>query len=243
VRSRSALLVLAAVATACTRAPISEHIPVRVPGELDQPPHFSTHAVSLPTAPSPLMEVQSGHVRAVIPGKWNAQPLPLERFAQEGFVASPRIEDWQRGVPAVQGMEAFWVDGARMEIPSDYYYLAARAPTLGNFLKDETCEPFQFHVVADHPPDVTGAGDSPGDFVAQATGSCSAGVRSTKWAYVVVAPGFGPVRQVGIPSSGMYVVVVVVSGPRMKLLDEMVSEASFGGAHISDFMRAASRFE
>lgn len=242
-RSRGAFFVLAAVAAACSRAPLPERAPVQVPSELDQPPHFSVHPVMLRTSPSPFQEVLSGHVRAVIPSKWNAQPIPEERYAQEGFVASPRIEDWQRGVPAVQGMEAFWVDGAQMEIPSDYFYLAARGPTLGNFLQDDTCEPFEFDVVADHPPDVTGTGSSPGDFVAQASGSCSAGWRSTKWTYVVVAPGFGPVRQVGIPSSGMYVVLVVVSGPRKKLLDEMIGETSFGGAHISDFMRVASRLE
>jgi hypothetical protein len=57
---------------------------------------------------------------------------------------------------------------------------------------------------------------------------------------VVAAPGYGPVRQVGLPTSGLYVVVAVVSGRGSgRLLREMLESAEFGGTSISKIVRAA----
>jgi hypothetical protein len=236
---RAALLLAAAMMTACARAPVAQ-----TPAG---PAAFSLKPLQSPSAqPSPFLEVRAGHVRAVIPQQWDARPLAQTRYPQEGFVASPRIEAWERGVKPVQGMEAFWIDVGKMTIPSDYYYLAARSPALGGFDENRACRPVAQEIVVDHPPDLSGRRFSPGDYVARVSGVCGKGNQTTRWAYVVVAPGFGPVRDLGIPTSGLYVVLAVVSGHRVeaeKLLDRMVHEATFGGARISDIVEAAGRLQ
>ena len=45
--------------------------------------------------------------------------------------------------------------------------------------------------------------------MAQGKGTCNIHGTPTRWAYFVAAPGFGPVRRMGIPASGLYVVVAV----------------------------------
>ena len=80
--------------------------------------------------------------------------------------------------------------------------------------------------------------------MASQTGMCKAGRRSTKWAYFVAAPGFGPIRDIGIPTSGIYVVIAVVSGPRAgSLLKQLLAGARFGDASISEIARLASRLK
>src|SRR5204863_1116453 len=80
--------------------------------------------VDVPSSPAPLIEVELGSVHAIVPRGWDARELPPE-FAQEGFEASPHIAEWDQGHNAVSGIEAFWVDINKVDIPSDYYYLAA----------------------------------------------------------------------------------------------------------------------
>ena len=64
----------------------------------------------------------------------------------------------------------------------------------------------------------------------------------THWAYVVAAPGFGPVREVGIPNSVLYVVVAEVSGPgSARILTQLMKGASFDSATISQIVDAAHR--
>ncbi len=233
-RVRGAALVLTAAMTACARVPADE---------VRSPIVFSVQPLA---TSSPFSEVQAGHIRAVIPTQWDARPLPAGRYPQEGFVASPRLAAWERGTGTVQGMEAFWIDVAKLQIPSDYYYLAARSPRLGSFAEKDSCEPVAFEVVVDHPPDVAGPRFSPGDYVAHGSGTCGEGKQATQWAYVVVAPGFGPVRRLGIPNSGLYVVVAVVSGHREEaksLLNQMVQEAKFNGQRITDIVEAAKRLQ
>src|SRR5947208_14392048 len=111
-RGRIPALALAALATACTLTPPAQ-------------PHMSILPVASPASPSPLVEVRIGHVRAVIPKSWEAKMLPSSNLAQEGFVASPHLSRWERGRAYSQGIEAFWVDGATLHIPSDYYHLAS----------------------------------------------------------------------------------------------------------------------
>ena len=69
-------------------------------------------------------------------------------------------------------------------------------------------------MILDRPPDLTGATVLPRRLRGQGhrARACCTDSRA-RWAYVVAAPGFGPVRQVGIPTSGLYVVIAVVSGP------------------------------
>jgi hypothetical protein len=97
-------------------------------------------------------------------------------------------------------------------------------------------------VIVDHAPSYAhGDADSPGDFIARGHGMCEVGPTPTRWAYYVAAPGFGPAREVGIPSSGLYVVVAVMpDGPRTpELLNKLLQRTEFGGATIQDFIAAA----
>jgi len=227
---------LAAGLTACTHAPVAD-----APAA---PLGFAIRHLSSTSTPSPLNEVMAGHVRAVFPEAWQARPLPErgDSVPQEGFVASPRLDRFERAAGVVQGMEAFWVDVGALRIPSDFYYLAARNQTLTSFTGTRRCHLSRRQVLLDRPPDLTGGTFSPGDYVATATGTCVLHGRSVRWAYVVAAPGFGPIRQIGLPTSGLYVVVAVVSGPNAdRLLKEMLEGARFGDTPISQIVRVADR--
>jgi hypothetical protein len=165
-----------------------------------------------------------------------------DRFAREGFVAAPRLTDWERQKGPVQGMEAFWVDIAENRIPSDYYYLAARGPALSPITENKACQQSSQRVVVDRPPDLTGRKFSPSDYVASGRATCRAGGRATHWAYVVAAPGFGPMRQVGIRTSGLYVVVVAVGGgASRRLLGKIIESTRFGDASIPQIVKAAQK--
>jgi hypothetical protein len=234
-RGRIAALALIGVLTGCTRVPA-----VPPPSA----PDFIVRPVRSTTSPSPLVQVQSGSVQAVFPSTWEAAPLPEDRYPQQGFVASSSLEDWARSAGTVKGMEAFWIDIAKEGIPSDYYYLAARATLLGSLGRNRNCTPEARRVLIDDPPDLTGRRFSASDYVASANGVCRTTGQPTRWAYVVVAPGFGPIREVGIPNSGIYVVIAVVSGPRSQvLLQEMMDGARFGTTSISEFMQLATRLK
>ena len=77
--------------------------------------------------------------------------------------------------------------------------------------------------------------------MASGRGTCHLHGRLTEWAYFVAAPGFGPVHRIGIPSSGLYVVVAVMpkSGQAARALRQLLAHTTFGGAGIADFVRAA----
>jgi hypothetical protein len=195
----------------------------------------------LPPSPSPLrLEVQAGQVQALVPADWDVRPIPAARYPEEGFVASPQLSEWERQAGVVRGMEAFWVDITRLQIPSDYYYLVARGPAVSSLSSNKHCHPTGQQVLADHPPELTGRHFSAGDYVISATGTCRSQGQDTRWAYIVAAPGFGPVREVGLPSSGLYVVLAVVSGKRADaLLDQMLRAARFGNVSITQIVAVA----
>ncbi len=161
-----------------------------------------------------MVELRAGDIHAVFPYSWEARPLPDARYPQQGFMASPRIADWDEGTGMVRGMEVYWIDIAEVRIPSDFYYLVARGPALGGLGTSKFCQAAKLEVLVDHPPDLTGVDDSPGDYVASGEGTCRNEGRRTRWAYVVAAPGYGPAREIGIPTSGLYVVVAIVAGSR-----------------------------
>lgn len=202
-------------------------------------PIFAVH--HLPSSPSPLrIEVQAGSVQGLIPDGWVARPLGNSRYPQEGFVASPRLEQWERDAGSIGGMEAFWIDIAKLEIPSDYYYMVAQGPAIAALAANKNCRSASQEVYIDHPPVFTGRGFSPGDYVMSATGTCRTDGKPTQWAYVVAAPGYGPMRQMGIPTSGLYVVIAVVPGKRTgQLLKQILDGARFGNTSISEFLQAA----
>jgi hypothetical protein len=235
VRTTWIALMLAAALTACDRIPVAG-----TSGAAGLP--FAVHQLASSSTPSPLDEVRAGHVRAVFPHDWDAAPLPAGSVPQEGFVASPRLDRFERAAGVVQGMEAFWIDVGGLHIPSDYYYLAARNEALSPFSGTRACRLGERQVLLDRPPDLTGATASPGDYVATASGTCRLHGRPARWGYVVAAPGYGPIRDMGLRTSGLYVVMALVSGPNAdRLLKEMIEGARFGDTPISQIVQAAGR--
>ncbi len=232
-RARIAASILVMALSACSRIPGHQ---TQVAETL---PEFSVRR--LPASPSPLrVEVRAGSVEGLIPEDWEAQPLPETRYPQQGFVASPSLADWQDGAGIVRGMEAFWIDVDKLRIPSDYYYLVARGPAMASLEGNKACHSAKDEVFVDHPPDLTGQRFSPSDYVESATGTCRSEGQRTRWAYIVAAPGFGPIRQIGLPTSGLYVVMAVVSGKRAnELLQEILQGARFGNVSISEIVKAA----
>lgn len=229
--ARAVALVLIAASTACARLPVAE-----APAVVG----LTVHPFSSPATPAPLQEIRAGRIRAVVPDTWEARLLPRGRYPWEGFFASPKIRSWQRRPGHVDGLEAFWLDVARVGIPSDFYYLAARGRTLGPLSRNKGCHPSMRRVFVNRPPDMTGRRSSPGDYVASATGTCRSAGKRARWVSVVAAPGFGPARKVGIPTSGLYMMVAVVSGPRSGvLLKEILRSARFGESSIPEIVDAA----
>jgi hypothetical protein len=137
-------------------------------------------------------------------------------------------------------MEAFWVDVTTLHISSDYYYVVAKGPAMSSIVANKNCHFTDQEILADNPPELTGLTFSPGDYVVSAKGTCRGDGALTRWAYIVAAPGFGPVRSVGLPSSGLYVVLAVVSGRRAgQLLDQMIDGARFANVSITQIVAAA----
>jgi hypothetical protein len=155
-------------------------------------------------------------------------------------VASPQLEAWEREAGAVGGIEAFWIDVAKLQIPSDYYYLVAQGPAMAALAENKNCRSARKQIYINHPPDFTGRRLSAGDYVMSATGTCLTEGKPTRWTYVVAAPGFGPIRQVGIPTSGLYVVMAAVPGQEAgQLLTQILQGARFGNTSISEILQAA----
>lgn len=202
-------------------------------------PREPAEALLIRPSASPYSEVTAGAVRALVPDGWRATPA---NGARAGFVASPRPDAWRHMDGSIAGMAATWVDTSEVGVPSDYYYLAATGPLLSRLTRSDACRADSQQIFLDNAPSFdAGAPDSAGDYMARGEGSCHVGGRPTRWAYFVAAPGFGPVRTVGIPQSGLYVVVAVIRDTRRApaLLDRLIDHTSFGGAKVSDFVTAA----
>ena len=130
VRGRVAMLALVGALAGCTQAPAPPPRAV---------PEFSIHPIDSSSSPAPLVQLQAGSVQAIFPEGWTAAPLPRDRFPQEGFVAADSLAGWSHAAGTVRGMEAFWIDVGKEGIPSDYYYLAARASLLGSLGTNKNC--------------------------------------------------------------------------------------------------------
>jgi len=222
-------LVLSLVAAGCRAA------------TLPLPPPPGDPVLQIHESPSPFREVTVGPVRALIPDAWSPVSAFSEDDPREGIIARPRPGAWEDG-RIREGMAALWVDGGRVGVPSDYYYLAATGQALNLITRARDCSATRQTVIVDHLPSyAAGDPDSPGDFVAMGHGTCRVGEQPTRWAYFVAAPGYGPVREVGIPSSGLYVVVAVMPDePRTpELLNKLLERTEFAGASIDDFIAAA----
>jgi hypothetical protein len=188
--------------------------------------------------------VVAGPVQALIPHSWRPTMPTANRF-QEGVIASPAPQPGSETVNAThQGLAAVWVNGARVGVPSDYYYLAATGPALDALTDARNCSEANNRVFVNHRPSFfSGSPGSPGDYLARGGGVCRANGGEMRWAYYVAAPGYGPVRSVGIPSSGLYVVAAVVpnSPNAHEQLTTLLRGARFGGAGIHDFIAAVRR--
>jgi hypothetical protein len=193
-------------------------------------------------SPTPFDEVAAGPVHALVPDRWRAE-VARGAAGDEGFFASPRPRGWQRMDGSVAGMAATWVDVSRIGVPSDYYYLAANGPVLQRLTHSAHCRADTTDVIVNHRPAYfRERGESPGDYVARAEGRCSTRSGGTRWAYFVAAPGYGPVRRVGIPSSGLYVVVAVLRDSRgaATTVRRLVDGARFGDAGVPELIAAAA---
>jgi len=143
---------------------------------------------------------------------------------------------------SITGMAVTWVDATEVGVPSDFYYLAATGPLLSQLTRSDACRAESQRVFLDNAPTFAPGDDrSAGDYMARGEGTCNVGGRPTRWAYFVAAPGFGPVRRVGIPQSGLYVVVAVMHDTNRApaRLDRLIAHTSFGGALVSDFVDVA----
>jgi hypothetical protein len=227
---RRALLGIAVSLAAAGCAGVEAH-PLALPG---------AQIVLMPTA-SPYVRVIAGSVSALVPDGWNAVPVDPSGF-HEGFVASPGPLGPGATEPIRQGISATWVDATRVGIPSDLYYLAATGPLLSALQEAPGCRSSSHRVFADHVPAfINGDDSSVGDFMAEGEGICRAhGVAATRWSYFIAAPGFGPAGAVGIPGSGLYVVVAITrdSPQAHPLLTRLLSHVRFGATGIGDFQRA-----
>jgi hypothetical protein len=230
VRKLIACIGLTLVAASCRDATVSST------------PQSQGPVLQIHESPSPFTEVTAGPVRALIPANWHPRLARSPGGLQEGVIASPHLREWVRGKTPVRGMAALWVDGTEVGVPSDYY-LAATGPALDLLTRSADCTTTRNAVAVDHRPTFfSGPPDSPGDYVARGHGICEAvGDGPTRWAYFVAAPGFGPVRGFGIPTSGLYVVIAMIGdSPRARrLLNKLMNGAEFGGASVQDLYAAA----
>jgi hypothetical protein len=199
-------------------------------------------SISFEPSPSPYTRVTAGPVRALVPDGWEAMPLDPSAGYRGGFLASPELDGWSRMDGSTAGMTATWVDATRVGVPSDFYYLAASGPLLRRLTSSEHCRAVARRVFLDREPALVSLdASSPGDYVARGTGTCSVGAEPTRWAYFVAAPGFGPVREVGIPTSGLYVVVAVLEDSKeaRPTLRRLIGRATFGRSTVADLVSVA----
>lgn len=197
-------------------------------------------------SPSPYREVTAGAVTAVLPDHWQADLAGAFDDPRQGLVAGPRPNVWSGHRMPTEGFAAVWIDGAAVGVPSDFYYLAATRTALDLLARADGCDATRHHVFVDHRP-AFAAGDpqSPGDYIASGRGTCMVGDQPSRWAYFVAAPGYGPVRELGIPSSGLYLVVAMMpdSPSAPHLLTRLLERTEFGGASVPDLIAAAQTFE
>jgi hypothetical protein len=224
-------IMVALMSAACSGLETGSIDPVALPG-----------SIVVAASASPFSQVTAGPVHALVPDGWQAVPAGPVDNIRGGFMASPQPGAWQRMDGSTTGMAATWVDATRVGLPSDFYYLAATGPLLSRLTHSDGCRPVWQHVFLDNRPSfASGREDSPGDYMARGGGTCDVGERSTRFAYFVAAPGFGPVRLVGIPSSGLYVVVAVMpdTARAAPLLRQLIAHTSFAGTSVTDFVATA----
>jgi len=192
-----------------------------------------------PPLASPFVPIENGDVQALVPKKWEAASIGTDPLRQ-GLVASPNPKAWHDMDGSVPGLEVSWVDVTRVGIPTDLYYLAASGPAIPAMASSRRCHRVHVSVLLNHRP-LAGDPYSPGDYVERGTGTCRQRGHATRWAYFVAAPGYGPLREMGIPTSGLYLAVAVVpqSPTAEKRLETLLRSAQYGSASVAELMEAA----
>jgi len=195
------------------------------------------------TKASPFAIRTDGNVQYFAPRAWTWAPLEVDGSLREGLVASPDLKRWQTMDGTEPGLEAAWMKVSRVGVPSDFFYLAAKWPALPQLVSSQHCTTAQQRIIVDHLPDARSSGAAFGDFAATASGTCTVGNRVNRWSYFVAAPSFGPVRQIGLPDSGLYLVVAVVrdGAQAARYLHRMIYGTRFGRATVTDLVHAARR--
>lgn len=210
--------------------------------DLATPTTTDGSVVQVVPTPNEFDRVLAGHVEALVPPGWEAVATAEADQTRQGFVASPRPKAWGDLEGGATGLSATWIDATRVGVPSDYYYLAATGPVLSRLMASDRCRRLVQRVYVNNAPAfASGRAHSPGDFIARGEGVCGRrGRGATRWAYFVAAPGLGPAREVGIPASGLYVVVALApAGPEASgLLHHLLQHTRFGDASMGDFIRA-----
>jgi hypothetical protein len=210
---------------------------------MTSPPDGLRPELLITESPSPYREVTAGAVSARLPDHWEPRTAGAVDTPTQGLLAGPTSNPWRGDRPPAEGFAAVWIDGTRVGVPSDYYYLAATGPALDMITGSSDCRSTSERVIANHRPEfAAGEPGSPGDYVARGVGRCSVGEQPSRWAYFVAAPGYGPVREVGIPSSSLYLVVAVMPDtPRApEVLGRLLKGTEFGGTSVEDFIAAAT---
>lgn len=195
----------------------------------------------LSPSPSAFTFVTAGEVHGAVPDDWIVSSVETTTGVRSGFVASPRAGGWPDVNGSAVGMSATWVDATRVGVPSDYYYLAANGPLLSRLTTSANCREQSQRIYLNRRPILDPARWSPGHFMASGEGICRRGHQETRYAYFVAAPGLGRVHEIGIPSSGLYVVVAVVPhqhGSRY-LVQQLIRRTRFGDTGIGDFVAVA----
>jgi hypothetical protein len=197
--------------------------------------------VRLSPSPTPFTLVTAGEVRGVVLDDWIVAPVLTSAGMRSGFMASPQAGGWPDIDGSNVGMSATWVDATAVGVPSDYYYLAANGPLLSRLTTSANCRERSERVYLNERPTFDHRRWSPGHYMASGEGVCHRRGLATHYAYFVAAPGYGPVHRMGIPSSGLYVVVAVVPQQRGAdhLLRTLIQRTHFGDTGVRDFVKAA----
>lgn len=184
-----------------------------------------------------LRAVSASGVVAYVPSTWDVRPLPSEVPTISGIQASENLTRWSYSTGRVTGVEAYWLDATQVGIPSDYYRHVASGPALSSLPERDGCSAESRQVWSGGGSSTSPEAD---DYLATATGVCRNRGASTKWGAFVAAPGFGPVRDMGIPRSGLYFAFAAVrEGPRSnQRLDRILTSVSFGGTPVDAFLNA-----
>ena len=201
----------------------------------------ASDVIQTPSAAASVQTVAVGQVSITVPTKWDFRPLPSSSRVREGVQASRDLDRWTSLERRDFGLEAWWVDASRIGVPTDYYYLAAEGPAMRGLPSGRICSRHEHEVLRNRAPLFDRTMRSPGDYVATASGTCWSRGRVMRWSSFVAAPGYGPVRRLGIPQSGLYFALVMVpeTPHARQRAEQLLSTVSFGGSSVSDFLRAA----